>query len=196
MQGRGRVPPGNREPRRWRQNWNEPMRKLIYSCVLMVGAWAFATQLQAGETASDPSGPTTPAEEVREAERAFANALKRRDREAFAGYIADDAVFFGGQSPHHGPAEVLEAWSSYFQADGPRLSWEPAKVEVNEQRSLATTTGPYTLTITASGEKLERMLHGTYFSVWTRTATGDWQVIFDTGTSPGERRPDQGKSGG
>jgi len=137
-----------------------------------------------------------PRAQVRQADLAFADALARGDKAAFAEFIAPDARFFGGPDAHVGREEILEAWSRYFEENGPRLSWEPAKVEVNEQRGLATTTGPYSLTIPASEEELERTLYGRYFSVWTKTASGNWVVIFDTGTPPGEPKSDQAKSGG
>lgn len=132
--------------------------------------------------------PASPEDSVRAADIAFSDALQARDREAFAAMIARDAVFFGGQQPHRGREAILEAWSVYFSEDGPRLSWNPAKVEVNESRQLATSTGPYELRAPANGEQPARLMEGTYFSVWALGDDGQWRVIFDTGTAPTESR--------
>lgn len=145
---------------------------------------AAAMLLGVAQLAAATEITTDPAEQVRQAEIGFARALEGRDREAFAGYLAPDARFFGGPRVHVGPDEILEAWQAYFREDGPRLSWEPAKVEVNEDRGLAVSTGPYTLKTPATAEAKAQTLHGTFFSVWRRTEAGDWKVIFDTGTSP------------
>ncbi len=132
--------------------------------------------------------PVDPEAAVRAADIAFSDALQARDREAFAAMIARDAVFFGGQQPHRGRQAIVEAWSVYFSEDGPRLSWNPAKVEVNETRQLATSTGPYELHVPASDDQPSRLLEGTYFSVWALEDDGQWRVIFDTGTAPTETR--------
>lgn len=146
---------------------------------------ALVTLLLAGvEQAGATEAASGLVDQVREAELGFAEALARRDREAFAGYIAEDAVFFGGASTHSGPAEVLEGWSAYFDPEGPRLTWKPARIEGNEPRGPAVSTGPYTLTIPAAGDDKARTLEGTYFSVWRINDRGEWKVIFDTGTAP------------
>lgn len=128
---------------------------------------------------------STPAEEeVRRADQALAAALADRDRDEFAAFLAEDAIFFGGKRSHRGRQAVLEAWSVYFEPDGPTLSWEPAEVEVNESESLATSTGPYKV---VPSESSARVLEGTYFTVWQRKPEGQWRVLFDTGTEPEER---------
>lgn len=150
-------------------------RILLFSILLLVATWS----------AAEPAAGQGDAEQaVRQADLAFAQALKDRDRDAFAALIAEDGVFFGGASAHHGPNEVLEAWAVYFKDGGPTLSWAPEKVEVNEARGLATTTGPYTLTLPDAESGTNRVLRGTYFTVWRLHPAKGWQALFDTGTAP------------
>src|SRR5437899_12333921 len=66
--------------------------------------------------------------QVRDAERAFAPKMSARDYTAFASYVADEAVFFSGQSPTRGKAPVLAAWKSFFDGPAARFSWEPEVV--------------------------------------------------------------------
>lgn len=168
-----------------------PMKRISRLLLSVALVALFAAMGQAG---ADEPGSGLDAQ-IREAELAFAEALAQHDRERFAAFIAEDAVFFGGQTSHHGPAEVLEAWSVYFEPGGPTLSWEPASIEVNEKRGLATSTGPYRLTLPATEDREQQVLGGTYFSVWSRNPTGEWQVIFDGGTPPQAVPPSDTRAG-
>lgn len=142
--------------------------------------------------ANGNQGSSHAEEEVRGADQALAAALAERDRDKFAALLTEDAVFFGGKRSHRGRRAVLEAWSVYFEPDGPTLAWEPSEVEVIESEGLATSTGPYR--VVSNRAKKTRVLEGTYFTVWRRDADGQWRVLFDTGTEPEERRPEAVKA--
>jgi hypothetical protein len=60
-------------------------------------------------SAPDDARPATipPHQQVFAAERAFATSMVDRDLDAFAGFVADEAIFFGGTAPLRGEALVV-----------------------------------------------------------------------------------------
>jgi ketosteroid isomerase-like protein len=113
------------------------------------------------------------ATQVREAERAFAATLASRDFAAFALYVADEAVFFDGQSATRGKTAVVESWKPLFQGASAPFSWEPGVVEVLDSGTLALSSGPV---FNPEGKQV-----GTFSSVWRLEPDGRWRVIFDKG---------------
>ena len=119
-----------------------------------------------------PEGPAA-SEAVFAAERAFAATMARRDLAAFAEFLSEEAVFFGGSTPLRGKRQVLEAWSPLFAAETPPFSWEPDAVEVLDSATLALSTG---LVRDASGAVTAR-----FNTIWRQEAPGVWRVVFDKG---------------
>lgn len=111
--------------------------------------------------------------EVEATERAFAKTMASRDFAAFQGFVADEAVFFDGDTPLRGKAAVTAHWRGFFDGPAP-FSWEPARVEVLESGDLALSTGPVR---DASGKTV-----ATFNSIWRRDRTGKWHVVFDRGS--------------
>ena len=117
--------------------------------------------------------------EVRCSEIAFSLSIENEDRDAFAALIDEDARFIGG-SALRGRTNVLDAWSVFFDADGPDLIWRPEIIEVLESGDLALSRGPYRLrSRDENGEVTEEW--GTFNSVWRKNGNGEWRVIFDAG---------------
>lgn len=111
--------------------------------------------------------------DVFETERAFAGTMASRDHGAFTTFLSDEAVFFLGDTPLHGKAEVSAGWKHYYEkADAP-FSWEPEKVEVLGSGTLALSTGP----VHDSGGTLI----GTFTSIWRMEESGRWRIVFDKG---------------
>jgi ketosteroid isomerase-like protein len=110
---------------------------------------------------------------VREAEKGFADTMATRDVQAFASYLADEAVFFGGQKALRGKAAVVEGWKPYFEGPKAPFSWEPEVVEVLDSGTLALSSGPV--------RNPEGRQVGTFNSIWRREADGKWKVVFDKG---------------
>src|SRR5690349_5143553 len=82
-----------------------------------------------------PHGSATAAadsarEQVWAAEVAFARTMADRNAQAFAEFIADEAVFFAGTTPLHGKAKVVESWAGFFKEKEAPFSWAPDQVEV------------------------------------------------------------------
>ncbi len=111
--------------------------------------------------------------QVRTTEIAFAKTLADRDVKAFARMIAPDVIWLADK-PLRGPAEVVTSWQKFFDASEPPFTWSPEIVEVQEGGKLALSTGPVT---NAAGKRI-----ATYTSIWRREKTGEWKIIFDSGS--------------
>ncbi len=124
------------------------------------------------------------ADDVRCQEIGFSRAAEARDAVSFASFIDDDARFVSN-SVLRGPAAITEAWSIFFQSEGPSIKWRPQFVEVLEDGNLALTRGPFrVVTQDDVGNEVERW--GTFNSVWRRQADGRWKVVFDAGSPASE----------
>lgn len=132
--------------------------------------------------AADEGRPLDPVASLRDAELAFAQSVADRDLDRFRAFIDPEAVFASGK-PLRGPSAIVDAWSVYFQPDGPPLLWCPVRVVVTDSGDLGMTSGPYETVLTKAEGGTVRA-RGQFFSVWRRHADGNWQILFDSGTSP------------
>ncbi len=107
------------------------------------------------------------------AESSFAATMANRDLDAFARFVAPDAIFFGSDGPTRGREAVVESWRALFSLPKPPFSWQRATVVVLDSGSLALSSGPV---FDAKGEQT-----GTFNSIWRREPNGEWRVIFDKG---------------
>ena len=112
-------------------------------------------------------------QQVRDAENAFAATMAARDHKAFATFIADDAIFFGGDTPARGKAAVVESWKGLYEKPNAPFSWSSETVEVLDSGKLAHSSGPV---LNANGERV-----ATFNSIWRRESDGSWKVVFDKG---------------
>lgn len=113
-------------------------------------------------------------QQVRDAENGFAATMAKRDHKAFATFIAEDAVFFGGENRvYRGKKAVVESWKGLYEKPDAPFSWRSESVEVIESGKLAHSSGP------VFNPKGERM--GTFNSLWRRESDGSWKVVFDKG---------------
>jgi len=113
-------------------------------------------------------------EQVIATERAFAETMARRDLEAFAAFVSDEAVFFSGPTPLRGKKHVVEGWSRYFEDSDAPFSWEPDEVEVLDSGTLALSTGPVR---DPSGKVIAR-----FNSIWRQEKPNVWRIVFDKGS--------------
>lgn len=111
--------------------------------------------------------------QVLAAERAFARTMADRDLEAFASFVAADAVFFSGPEPRRGKQAVVDWWKRFYDQPQAPFSWAPERVEVLDSGSLALSTGPV--------RDPDGKLIATFTSIWRRDAPGTWRIIFDKG---------------
>jgi ketosteroid isomerase-like protein len=118
----------------------------------------------------------TLANQVREAERAFAKTMADRDHNAFASFLADEAVFFSDTGILRGKAEVASGWKRLYEGPSAPFSWDPDRVEVLDSGTLALSSGPVR---DPQGKRV-----GTFNSVWRRDSGGAWKIVFDKGCPP------------
>lgn len=114
-----------------------------------------------------------PAEEVRQAEIAFAKAFADRDQAKFFSFVLEDATFLGGQGTQRGKAAVVERWSNYFKSPVAPFSWGPERVSVNAAGNIGLSTGPV---FGPDGK-----VGGSFISTWVRQDDGSWKILFDSG---------------
>lgn len=117
-----------------------------------------------------------PQAQVRATETAFAQTMADRDHESFQSFLADDAVFFEGESPLRGKDAIAAAWRKYYQGEKAPFAWTPETVEVLASGDLAFSSGPV---VSPSGKSL-----GTFNSVWRKQRDGTWKIVFDKGSPP------------
>lgn len=137
-------------------------------------ATATGASLAACATKSPRLAQAEAVEQVRAAEASFAATMARRDLNAFASHIAEDAVFINGGKPLRGKLTIVEHWSQYFKNPAPPFAWRPEIVEVGARATLGYTEGPVTV-----GEAVIAR----FYSTWQLQPTGDWLVVFDNGNS-------------
>ena len=78
-------------------------------------------------------------EQVRQTEIAFAKTMADRDHEAFASFIASDAVFLSGSTALRGRDAIASAWQRVYESpEAPggdvQLDLEPGSGRVLEDR--------------------------------------------------------------
>lgn len=115
---------------------------------------------------------TTPVEQVRDAELAFARAFANRDKAAFFAMVADDATFLSPGTTSSGKEQVIKSWSRYFESAEAPFSWAPDRVSVSADGNLGLSTGPV---YGADGVHA-----GDYISTWRREKNGSWKIVFDS----------------
>ena len=118
-----------------------------------------------------------PAQQVREAERAFAKTMADRDHAAFTSFLAEEAIFLGPKEALRGKQAVAAGWKRFFEGPKAPFAWDPERVEVVQSGNLAISTGP--VTDPASGKRV-----GTFTTTWRRDADGKWRVVLDSGCPP------------
>lgn len=141
---------------------------------LFAAAAAFALAGCASMTAPTGVSPEQARAQVDAAERAFARSMAERDLAAFARFVSEEAVFFDGTRALRGKAQVVQAWSRFFDGPTAPFSWEPDQVEPLASGTLAHSSGPVR---NPAGRPVAR-----FNSVWRLEAPGTWRVVFDKGS--------------
>ena len=112
-------------------------------------------------------------QQVADTERAFAATMAKRDHQAFAAFLADDAIFFNGPRALRGKDTVAAEWKALYEKPEAPFSWEPDQVEVLDSGTLAHSSGPVR---DPQGKVVSR-----FNSVWRLEAPGKWRIVFDRG---------------
>jgi ketosteroid isomerase-like protein len=112
-------------------------------------------------------------QQVTDTERAFAKTMAERNFAAFQEFLSPEAVFFSGQQPTTGKADVARQWKSFYEKPEAPFSWEPEKVVVLPSGKLALSTGPV--------RDKNGVLIATFTSIWRLEAPDTWRIVFDKG---------------
>jgi pimeloyl-ACP methyl ester carboxylesterase/ketosteroid isomerase-like protein len=116
-------------------------------------------------------------EDVRQAEIGFAKAFADRDKERFFSYVAEDAVFLSALGTQRGKAQVIKAWSRFFDnTPVAPFRWGPERVEITANGTIGFSMGPI---YDPRGQHA-----GYYSSIWQKQADGRWKVIVDGPGNP------------
>jgi ketosteroid isomerase-like protein len=136
---------------------------------------AIAALLLCGcRTAAPRADLTSLRQQVMNTERAFAKSMADRDHAAFTSFLADEAIFFNGDSSLRGKTAVAAQWKPFFDGQDPPFSWEPDQVQVLDSGDLALSTGPVR---DPAGN-----IVGRFNSIWRLDSTGSWRIVFDKGS--------------
>jgi ketosteroid isomerase-like protein len=112
-------------------------------------------------------------QQVMDTERAFAKTMAERNFAAFQEFLSPEAVFFSGQQPTTGKADVVRQWKSLYEKPEAPFSWQPEKVVVLHSGTLALSTGPV--------RDKNGVLIATFTSIWRLEAPDTWRIVFDKG---------------
>jgi ketosteroid isomerase-like protein len=140
------------------------VKALLLMCMFM----SACSENRPRSTAADPR------QQVTDTERAFAKTMADRNFAAFQEFLSQEAVFFSGQQPTMGKAEVVRQWKSFYAEPAAPFSWEPEKVVVLPSGKLALSTGPVR---DKNGD-----LIATFTSIWRLEAPDTWRIVFDKGS--------------
>jgi ketosteroid isomerase-like protein len=110
----------------------------------------------------------------------FSTATAEHDAQAFASFLARDAVFVGDGGVSAGLAAVSAAWAPLLAPGGPRLSWKPDASRGSLEGDVVVTQGAWDLLPAAGG--LRRT--GRYVTVWERQPDGKLRVALDAPDVP------------
>lgn len=124
-------------------------------------------------TFAQPPSLSDMQKQVRQTEQAFAQTMVDRDLEAFESFLAEETVFFAGESPLNGKQAVVDAWKGFYEGEAAPFSWAPAQVVVLDSGTLALSTGPV---YDPTGIQV-----ATFTSIWRQEAPGVWKIVFDKG---------------
>jgi ketosteroid isomerase-like protein len=152
----------------------------IWKPLIAAAVWTVLSVAPGHSQGIDLQGAAAP---IVKADTEFARSVADKNRERFLSMIAETATFNGGSANElRGRDAIMKEWAGFFAADGPTLTWAPAKGEVLGAGDLGYTSGRSVLTVKgADGKTTER--HGQYVTVWRKQADGTWKVVFDTGST-------------
>src|SRR3954453_13539331 len=84
----------------------------------------------------------TPADDVRNAETAFAKAFADRDQAAFSRFVLDDATFLAPLRTLAGKKAIVDRWAGFFGAPTAPFSRGPDRVAIKPAGTIARIAGP------------------------------------------------------
>jgi ketosteroid isomerase-like protein len=128
---------------------------------------------------------TAAGEELRRADRAFAEAVAERGLEAWvAAFVPDGFMLPAAGEVVKGTVAIREAMAPAFANPEFRLIWSPLGAGVAESDDLGYTYGTY-----ESFDGGSEPTRGKYVTIWKRDEGGRWRVVLDIGNREPKAAP-------
>ena len=147
------------------------LRCIAFSWLLTL--WSAPNSMAQVPPSPPAAASASAADQVRQAELAFARSMRERNLAQFTESVSQEAVFFGSTRVHRGRDAVVAAWKGFFIEPAAPFSWEPKTVEVLASGTLAHSSGPV---LDPQGKHIAN-----FNSVWRLEAPGVWRIVFDKG---------------
>lgn len=117
--------------------------------------------------------------EVWNRERGFAQSIHTHDPDAVAAFVHADAIFQAGTAQAtRGRKAMLRDWAPIIEGKDIDFHWSPGVVNIGSTPDVAVSSGPVWFRQVLDG-KPQGWRIGSFNSVWTRDADGQWRVRFD-----------------
>lgn len=128
--------------------------------------------------------PQDPEQQLLAADRAFAKATAERRLDGWMEFMAADVARLEkiGAKFIKGKEAVKKADSVLFANPKRCLVWEPVDAHHFADHKSGVTTGRYRVITQESDGKEVTLSQGAYVTGWRKEPSGQWKVIFDTGT--------------
>lgn len=129
--------------------------------------------------------------EVWARELSFARTVADHDPAAFAGHVAEGAVFGAGRARQtRGREAIVARWGGIIEGKHVTIEWYPVRTTIGGVDGTAWSEGP-SLLIENPGTTEAKYSLGGYRSVWHRDPDGVWRVLFDDGSDSAPATPEQ-----
>jgi len=141
-----------------------------------------ALMLAAGTlAAADNSGIV---QALKDLEAQWNKEIAAKDVEKSASHYTEDGTVMGpGMPASMGKAAIRQMFAGMVSDPAFSLKFHPTRVEVSKSGDLAYTQGAYTMTMTDPSTKHVMTDHGSYVTVYKKTADGSWKAVSDIATS-------------
>jgi ketosteroid isomerase-like protein len=116
-----------------------------------------------------------PADDVKKADRDWAQAAGSRNVDQFMSFVGDDIYASGLDGKWiHGKQAMKDAWSNMLVDPNFKLSWTVESADVS--KDIGYTRGTF------SGSQGNKPFSGSYATVWKKDKTGKWLAVVDMAT--------------
>ncbi len=117
---------------------------------------------------------------LHDVESAWVKESAAKDLDKIVAHYTDDAVLMGpGMPAAKGKDAIRAAWKGVLDASDGKLQFGAERVELGKSGDIATTQGPYTMTVTNPKTKKSAVDKGNYVTVYQKQADGGWKAVED-----------------
>jgi ketosteroid isomerase-like protein len=127
------------------------------------------------------------AEQLKQADLAFARATAERRLEGFSSFLSEDVMSIRPNMPVvEGTKALAGRWAPMLNDPAMSITWQPLEAVISDGGDMGFTVGSYE--VAKSGPQ-GRSVDGTgkYITIWKRQLDGAWKVVFDSGVQDAPR---------